>query len=125
MPVTNFPNGISAGTVGISGPLTGTPGTATAVAGAATLAALTGKITTEALITAAAANYTLTLTNSLIAAADVVMVTVANGTATTGVPIVARVQPAAGSVVVVIRNVDAAVAFNGTLVASFQVLKAT
>jgi hypothetical protein len=125
MPVTNFPNGISAAPVGISGPLTGAIGAATSVAGAVTLAALTGKITTEALTTAAVTAYTLTITNSLVAAADVVLVSVAFGTNTTGATAVSRVQPSAGSVVVLIRNVDAVAAFNGTLVVSFQVLKAT
>lgn len=43
--------------------------TATATAGAATLNKAAGKVTTEALTTAAGANYTLTITNSTVAAA--------------------------------------------------------
>jgi hypothetical protein len=99
-------------------------GTATATAGAATLNAGRGKITTEALTTAAAASYTLTLTNSAIAAADIVLVSVANGTNTQGITVVQSVTPAAGSVVILINNQHAAQALNGTLVISFVVVKA-
>jgi len=118
MPVTNFPDGIRS-------PLFSAVSTATAAAGAATLAALQGKITTEALTTAANATYTLTLTNSQIAAADVVLVSVANGTNSQATVILGRVTPASGSVVITVLNKhDSAVAFNGTLVISFRVFKA-
>jgi hypothetical protein len=98
--------------------------TATATAGAATLNKGSGKVTTEALATAAAANYTLTLTNSTIAAADQVYVSVAYGTSTAGTPVLSRVQTGAGTATIVIRNSDAAAAFNGTLVISYVVIKA-
>jgi hypothetical protein len=95
-------------------------GTATATAGAATLANRFGKITTEALTTAQNAVYTLTITNTAIKAADIVMVSVGNGTNTQGTPTVTRVTPAAGSVVILISNLHAsAVALNGTLAVSF------
>lgn len=97
--------------------------TATAVAGAATLNKPSGKITSEALTTVAGATYTLTLTNSEIAAADIVQCSVALGTATTGVPTITTVKPAAGSVVIIVQNIAAAAALNGTLVFAFQVLK--
>lgn len=97
--------------------------TATAVAGAATLNKAAGVITSEALTTAAGATYTLTLTNSTIAAADQVFASVANGTATTGMPAVTTVKPAAGSVVIVVQNVDAAAAVNGNLKIRFMSLK--
>ncbi len=117
--ITRFPNGIRA-------PLRFAVGAATAVAGAATLNAQTGKITSEALTTAQNAIYTLTLTNNQIAAADIVIATVANGTNTQGSPVVTRVQPAAGSVVILVPNLHAsAQALNGTIVVSFQVIKAT
>lgn len=99
--------------------------TATASAGAATLNKLSGKITTESLSTAAQAGYTLTLTNSVIAAGDIVLANVANGTNTTGTPNVTRVLPGAGSAVIVVHNIHASAAFNGTLVVSFVVLKAS
>ena len=98
--------------------------TATATAGAATLSKMSGKITSEALTTAAAAAYTLTLTNTNIAAADMVFASVANGTNSAGIPIVGRITPAAGSVTILIENQHAANAFNGTVVISFMVVKA-
>jgi hypothetical protein len=97
--------------------------TATATAGAATLSKGSGVITSEALTTAAGATYTLTLTNTAIAAADMVFASVANGTATTGTPVVATVKPAAGSVVIIIQNIHASAAVNGTLKIAFAVLK--
>lgn len=98
--------------------------TASATAGAATLNKGAGRITSEALTTAGLADYTLTLTNSAIAAADQVMVNVGNGTNTQGDAVVGTVTPAAGSVVVVIRNAHATQALNGTLIVNFVVFKA-
>lgn len=103
----------------------GSTKTATASAGAATLNAPAGKITSEALTTAQNAIYTLTLTNSEIAAADTVLVQVGDGTNTQGTPMIVRVNPAAGSVVVTVANKHAtAEALNGTIVISFVVVKA-
>lgn len=117
--ITRFPNGIRA-------PLRFAIGTAAATAGAATLNAQTGKVTSEALTTAQNGVYTLTITNNQVAAADIVLASVANGTNTQGSPVVTRVQPAAGSVVILVANLHAsAQAFNGTIVVSFQVIKAT
>jgi hypothetical protein len=113
-----------------SGALVSDDGTKTATAtgtgatGTATLSKTQGKITTGALTTAAAATHVLTLTNTKIAAADTVLVTVGKGTATTGIPTVADVTPGAGSVVITIQNIAAAAAINGTLVVGFLVLKA-
>ena len=98
---------------------------ATATGGAATANGSAGKITSEALTTAAAAAYTLTLTNSVIAAGDIVFASVANGTNTQGIVGVGRVTPGAGSVVITIRNLHASQAFNGTLVISYFVIKAS
>lgn len=98
--------------------------TATASAGAATCSpCAAGVITTEALTTAAGTEYTLTLTNSLIAVGDVVIATVANGTSNAGNPGVTLVQPAAGSVLIKVRNGHATVALNGTLLIGFVVIK--
>lgn len=94
-------------------------GTATATAGAATLANRFGKITTESLTTAAAATYTLTITAAGVTADSLVFASVAQGTSTTGVPTIARVQPAANSIVIVVQNIASAAAFNGTLVISY------
>lgn len=98
------------------------PGAATSTAGAATINAQTGQITTEALTTATGATYTMTLTNSLISATSKVFVSVGKGTATTGEPVVQFVTPAAGSAVILIRNVSAASALNGTITVNFFVI---
>lgn len=117
--ITRFPNGIRA-------PFRFDIRTAAATAGAVTLNAQTGKVTSEALTTAQNAIYTLTITNNQIAAADIVLATVANGTNTQGTPVITRVQPGAGSLVILVSNLHAsAQALNGTIVVSFQVIKAT
>lgn len=96
-------------------------GTATSTAGAATINTQTGIITTEALTTAAGSTYTMTLTNSLITTSSIVLVTVGKGTATAGEPVVQFVTPAAGSAVILIRNVSAATALDGTIKIGFKV----
>ena len=102
-----------------------TVGTATSTAAAATINNQVGLVTTEALVTAAAATYSFTLTNSLINASSVVLVTVGKGTATTGEPAVHFVTPAAGSAVIAIRNDAAAAALNGTIKIGFVVFNLT
>ena len=97
--------------------------TATATAGAATLNTPSGVVTSESLSTAASGVYTLTLTNSCIAATDIILVQVGNGTNSTGTPGVAAVTPAAGSVVILISNDSTAAAFNGTVKVSFVIVK--
>jgi len=100
------------------------PSTASATAGAATLNQAQGIITTEALTTAAGATYTLTLTNSAVAAADMVFVTLWNGTNTAGSPSDTTVTPGAGSVIIIVQNIHATAALNGTLKVGFMVVKA-
>lgn len=97
--------------------------TVTAAAGAATLNKSAGKVTSEALTTAAAAVYTLTLTNSQVAAADQVFASLANGTNSAGIPTIDLITPAAGSVTIAVRNTHLTAAFNGTVVISFMTLK--
>lgn len=100
-------------------------GTASATAGAATLNAESGVITSEALTTAQNATYTLTLTNNKIKASDMVLCSLANGTNTQGTPIITRVTPAAGSLVVLVKNMhDAAQALNGTIKIAYVVMRA-
>lgn len=96
-------------------------GTGTSTAGAATVNTQVGQITTEALTTAAAATYTFTLTNSLIKATSIVLVSIGKGTATTGEPAPHFITPAAGSAVILIRNDAAAAALNGTITINFAV----
>lgn len=100
-------------------------GAATATAGAATLNSTQGKVTSESLTTAQNAIYTLTITNSAVAAADIAMASVANGTNSAGTPMIGKVTPGVSSLVIeVINKHDTAVAFNGTVVVSFTVVKA-
>lgn len=100
-------------------------GTATATGtttATATLNAGRGTVTSASLTTAAAGTYVLTLTNSSIAATSIVLASVGNGTATTGIANVATVTPGAGSVVITIQNIAAAAALNGTIAISYVVV---
>lgn len=97
--------------------------TAAATSGAATLNKMAGVITSESLTTAAGADYTLTLTNSDIAAADQVFASVQNGSNTGGDPALFSVATAAGSATIIVRNGHATAAFNGTIKISFLVVK--
>jgi hypothetical protein len=96
--------------------------TATAASGAATLNSRYGKVTSEAITTAAGATYTLTLTNAGIGASDLVFASVSLGAGTGGTPTVCGVKPAAGSVTIVVQNVHASAAFNAAIVISFIVI---
>lgn len=124
---TQLSNGVSPQTAAVSTSTImaqatgGAPGAnaAAATAGAATLNTQKGKITSEALTTAAGADYTLTLTDSAITAASLILCSVANGTNTTEGLAVNRVQPGAGSAVIHIRNTHASAALNGTIVIGF------
>ncbi len=100
----------------------GKGGTAAATAGAAEIDQQVGVVTTEALTTAGLASYTLTLTNSLVAATSIVFASVQQGTSSAGVPLVGLITPGTGSVTIEIRNTHAVNAFNGTLKISFMVI---
>lgn len=97
--------------------------TATATAGAATLSKNAGVVTSEALTTAAGAVYTLTLTNTVIAATDTVLASVQNGTNTQGWVHLERVTPGSGSVAITVRNIHASEALNGTIKISYVVFQ--
>jgi hypothetical protein len=113
------------GNLRVDGSMSASFANGTAAAGAVTVTGTDGKITTETLTTAQNGVYTLTMTNTAIAAADIVLASVANGTNTQGSPVVTRVQPGAGSAVILVANLHAsAQAFNGTLVISYLVMKA-
>lgn len=94
----------------------------TASAGAVTQNTLCGRVTSEALTTAAAGEYTLTITNSLITANSVVMASAGLGTSTAGTPGIGGVTPAAGSLVITVTNLHSANAFNGTIVINYMVV---
>lgn len=99
-------------------------GVVTLSTNAGTLSQLSGRITTEALTTAAAASQALTITNTLCAAADLIQVTWTGGTSTGGTPII-KVVPGAGSFVITIYNKHASAAFDGTFILSFVIGKIT
>lgn len=100
----------------------GDTGTASASGGAATLSKQRGTITSEALTTAAGADYTLTLTNTKVTTSSIVLVSLDNGSNTTAAIYVALVTPGSGSVVIKVRNAHASSALNGTIKISFAVL---
>lgn len=97
--------------------------TATASSGAATLNGVSGIITSESITTAAAADYTLTITNSAVknGANIVPLVWVMNGTNSGGAPTVSTVTGGTTQIVVKIHNSGAS-AFNGTIKVGFQLL---
>jgi len=95
--------------------------TATSSAGAVTLNKTSGTITTEALTTIAGATYTLTITNSKISATSQVFASVRNGTNTSGIYDILRIEPLAGSVVISIYVIGGGL-MNGTIKVSFIVL---
>lgn len=101
---------------------TASRGTATAAAGAATSNTQSGLVTTEALTTAAGAQYTLTLTNDKIGFGSILLVTVANGTSTAGTPSLTVASQGSGSATIIVQNIHGANAFNGTLKISFLVM---
>jgi len=98
--------------------------TASATTGAATLSKNSGKITSEALTTAAGASYTLTLTNTEIAATSLIFASVGDGTNTQGTPVVGPINAGAGSATIEIKNDHASEALNGTITIDFLVLGA-
>lgn len=88
--------------------------TGTSSAGAITLAGSELYITTESLTTAAAAVYTLTITNSQVNAASQVFASVDAGSST-GTPVIASITPSAGSLVIKVQNIHSATAFNNSI----------
>lgn len=106
----------------ISGNLLLGCGAATGTSNASTLANKCGLITTESASTAAAGTFTETITDTVVAATDVCMATVT--TTGTGTPVITRVTPAAGSLVIIVGNVHASAAFNAVLLISFVCFKA-
>lgn len=87
-----------------------------------TLNKLTGQITTVALTTAAAAEERFTVTNSQVAATDVIALSSTyNGN---GTPSFSVVNVTGGTFDIVITNLHASAAFNAAMVINFAVIKA-
>lgn len=99
----------------------GTVVMATASAGAATAVGRKVTITSEALTTAAGADYTLILADTSVTATSVVVCSTNNGTNTTAGMAVGRVSPTANQIVALIRNTHASAAWNGTIKVSCMV----
>lgn len=94
--------------------------TATSTVHTATLNTTSGMMVTEALTTAAGADYTFQLVNSLITAAGATpKVAVRNGTNTAGAMRLKSITNATGTATVVISNVGTA-ALNGTILIPFH-----
>lgn len=91
----------------------------TASSGAATLSTTYGVVTSEALTTAAGASYTLTLTNTTVTAKSAVQASAFLAAGTAGALQVVSITPAAGSVVIVVKNVGT-VALNAAIKVVFQ-----
>lgn len=113
----------SGATAGI-GYATGAGGAVTQITSSSTgvtLNTVCGQITTVALTTAAAAEERFTVTNSTVAATDVVILgTTYNGA---GTPMLSVQKIAAGAFDVVITNVHSANALNAVMVINFAVIK--
>jgi len=114
---------LTVGSTGITAHLgiTTTKGTGTCSSDAVTINTTSGVITTESKTTAAGGTFTITLTNSKIAATSVVLVN-ANVVAGNGTPVVASIVPGSGSATIVVQNVHASAAFNAALKLMFLVL---
>lgn len=114
-------NGLSTET-GITVADGGTVTQATSRSTGVTLNTLSGVITMNAASLAAAAEATFTVTNSKVAATDVVIVCLSSGL-TTGVPMVYVSDVAAGSFDITITNLDAATADTTADTINFVVIK--
>src|SRR4051794_12840280 len=95
--------------------------TASTTGGTATLNGTSGQITHDATGQVPAKLRRVTLLNSSVATSSIVLVSIARGTATKGVPTLCEVIPASGSVTISYRNTHALDALDGTVVLSFTV----
>ena len=120
-PAATVPTRTALELLGLVAPDSGT--TATANSGAATLSKVSGTITSEALVTTAGADYTLTLTNTLVSATSLVFASCDNGTNTTAGMAIGRITPGSGSVTILVRNTHASAAWNGTIKIRFFILQ--
>jgi hypothetical protein len=97
------------------------PKTAQAAAGAAILNCDSGIVTTEALVTALGASYTLTLQCNAVTPNSIVVASLANGTNSQADPSLSRISAGNGVITFVVVNRSATLAFNGTLQISYVV----
>lgn len=108
--------------IALGGKLSAETAAVTLSSNAGEINATAGRITTEALTTAAGAAVTLTITNNLVEAGDIIFVTRQGGTSDEGTEIVLAVA-GAGSFTILIENRHASAAFDGTFIFGFLVVK--
>lgn len=85
-------------------------------------ASASGVVTSSSLTTAAGATASISITNAAIAATSKVFVSVSNGTNSAGSPSITTVTPGLGAATVVVQNIHASAALNGTLKLSYYVV---
>lgn len=95
--------------------------TGTASGDAVTISKIGGMITSESKTTAAASAFTITLTNTLIAATSTLQATALSLSNTTGKPAVTAITPGSGSATIAVTNIGTA-AFNGTFNIPFRII---
>lgn len=88
---------------------------------AVTLNRQSGIITTKSLTTAVNAEYSFTLTNSLIVSTSKVFCEIRTGSLSQGTPIIRAANPGTGSATIVFRNIDPTNAINGTVIFSYVI----
>jgi hypothetical protein len=117
----------STGTTGV-GYATGAGGTVTQITSSSTgvtLSKICGTIVTVALTTAAGAHEVFTVTNTLVALTDVIVLsTTYVGGGSHGTPVLCANHVTAGTFDIIIANVDAANALNAAMTINFAVVKA-
>lgn len=98
-------------------------GTGTCSSNAVTISKMAGVITTESLTTAAGASQAITLTNTLVASGDIILVQLVGGT-NTRKTIAVEALAGSGSATITLNNIGPSDAFNGTIILGFLLLKA-
>lgn len=96
-------------------------GSVTLVSDAGTLNKAAGRVTTEALTTAAEAAEAFTITNDQVTANSIILASISEYDGAGG-PVISSVQPGAGSFVVNLINSSAATALDDSLSFDFVVL---
>lgn len=85
-------------------------------------ATASGVVTSSSLTTAAGATASITITNAAITATSKVFAAVFNGTNAAGSPVITTVTPGLGAATVVVQNIHASAALNGTLKVNYFVV---
>lgn len=102
----------------------GDTGIATCSSNACTISKMAGIVTTESLTTAAASSQAITITNTTVAAGDIVLVTLMGGTNTTPQIRLDAVATTNTITVTIFNMTLITTALNGTIIFSFLVIKA-